>query len=238
MKELITISPTLIHGHQVNTVNGRDLHSFLGSKQEFANWIKGRISQYGFIQDTDFIQFDNFIKSDSRARIEYHLTIDMAKELSMVERNDKGKQARQYFIECERQVKDPVAAVVSMNKSQILMLAADQAKKIEEMQPKVEAFDRLAYAEGDLCITDAAKALQIRRKDLFDFLITKKWIYKRAGGKHWLGYQDKVQQGLLTHKITTVTDVHTGMEKVREQVLITPKGLAKLASMMGEVVNG
>jgi phage anti-repressor protein len=106
MKELIVISKAEIGGGEVNTVNARDLHAFLESKQEFASWIKNRIEQYGFVEGVDFIKFDSFIKSDSRARIEYALTIDMAKEISMVERNEKGKQARQYFIECERVVLD------------------------------------------------------------------------------------------------------------------------------------
>lgn len=70
---------------QVNEVNARELHDFLGSKQEFANWIKNRIEQYGFVEGQDFT-VDKFINGRA-TQIDYHLTIDMAKELAMVERN-------------------------------------------------------------------------------------------------------------------------------------------------------
>ena len=67
-------------------VNARELHEKLESKQEFANWIKNRIRKYGFVENTDFLKHDNFIKVGNlkRPQIDYYLTIDMAKELSMV----------------------------------------------------------------------------------------------------------------------------------------------------------
>ena len=80
-------------------VSARELHLFLESKQEFANWIKNRIDKYGFIENQDYEVFDNFIKNPNGGRplIEYALTIDTAKEIAMVEGNEKGKMARQYF---------------------------------------------------------------------------------------------------------------------------------------------
>lgn len=105
MKDLIKITEQPIGTEEVKTVNARELHSFLDSRQDFSTWIKGRVNQYGFAQDIDFIQFHNFVESNSRPRIEFTITIEMAKELAMVERSDKGKQARTYFIECERKLK-------------------------------------------------------------------------------------------------------------------------------------
>jgi anti-repressor protein len=86
------------------TVNARELHEFLESKQEFSSWIKNRISKYGFIENEDYTLVDNFIKqvSGTKHLKDYYLSIDMAKELSMVENNEKGKQARRYFIEVEK----------------------------------------------------------------------------------------------------------------------------------------
>lgn len=85
-------------------VNARELHQFLGNKREFATWIKQRIEQYGFVENQDFEVFDNFVKNSQGGRptIEYALSLDMAKELSMVENNEKGRMARKYFIECEK----------------------------------------------------------------------------------------------------------------------------------------
>lgn len=97
MNQLIEIN-TSVSG--IKTVNARDLHAFLESKQDFSTWIKSRIEQYGFVENEDFT-VHKFV--DRRGNVvDYFCTIDMAKELSMVERNAKGKQARQYFIECEK----------------------------------------------------------------------------------------------------------------------------------------
>jgi len=97
-----------------NVVDGRTLHAFLGGRAQFGNWICVRIKQYDFQEDTDFIRFNKIIKSKGRGgdrkSTDYHLTLDMAKELSMVERTPKGKEARRYFIECERQLLRNLAA--------------------------------------------------------------------------------------------------------------------------------
>lgn len=89
-------------------VNARDLHAFLGSKQEFANWIKNRIEKYDLVENVDYVVFHNSMKNleGGRPQIEYALTIDAAKELSMVEGNEKGKQARRYFIACEKKLQE------------------------------------------------------------------------------------------------------------------------------------
>lgn len=104
--------------------------------------------------------------------------------------------------------------------------------KVEEMQPDVEALERIAKADGSMCITNAAKHLQVQPKFLFKMMSESHWIYRRAGGKAWLAYQDRIQSGVLEHKVTTV-ERSDGSEKVVEQVLVTAKGLAKLSKMLG-----
>lgn len=106
-----------------------------------------------------------------------------------------------------------------------------QAQQIEAMQDDVDALDRLAKAEGSLCITDAAKALQMRRSELFQWLRENGWIFRRPGAGHDLGYSSKTSAGLLEHKVTTVLRAD-GSEKVTEQVRVTPRGLAKLAKLI------
>jgi len=88
------------------TVNARELHRFLESKQDFSNWIKNRITGYKFVEDRDFTRFSiNLSKtSGGRPSTEYLLTVDMAMSLSMVENNEKGEQARAYFIDCKKRV--------------------------------------------------------------------------------------------------------------------------------------
>lgn len=103
--------------------------------------------------------------------------------------------------------------------------------QVEAAKPKVEALERIAVADGSLNLTEAAKALQQQPKKFNQHLCSQRWIYKRAGGKQWLGYQDKVQQGLVEHKVTMVP-LADGGERLCEQVRITPKGLTKLAQQL------
>jgi Rha family phage regulatory protein len=105
---------------------------------------------------------------------------------------------------------------------------------VAEQAPKVEALNRISTADGMLNITNAAKTLQIHpNQKLFRYMQEHMWIYRRAGGKNYVGYQQRIQQGLLSHKVTTV-QTSDGREKIIEQVLVTPKGLAKLASVFTE----
>ena len=102
MNELIKITE---HDGK-KAVSARELHAFLESRYQFADWIKERIDKYGFVENVDYVLLQNSLKqtgSGGHNKIEYALTVNMAKELSMVENNDKGKQARQYFIAREEQ---------------------------------------------------------------------------------------------------------------------------------------
>jgi anti-repressor protein len=239
--ELITLTTAQIGGEKTNSVNARELHSFLEVGKDFSNWMKDRIDQYQFVESLDFEVFANsgVNPNGGRPAKEYAITLDMAKELSMVERNAKGKEARQYFIECEKRVKSGEGARIDVrDPSQLTSIAIQLIEvnkeledKLEAMTPQVEAYERLAQADGSLCITDAAKSLQIRPKDLFAYLSARSWIYKRPGCGHWLGYQTKTTQGLLEHKVETVL-LASGDERIREQVRVTPKGLSKLARLI------
>lgn len=103
--------------------------------------------------------------------------------------------------------------------------------KVEDMSEDVAAHERLTKADGSLSVTEAAKNLGMRPKDLFDWLSHNGWIYKRPNGGTWLGYQTKCNQGLLEHKTTTVLRAD-GSEKITEQVRITAKGLSTLAKLI------
>ena len=114
--------------------------------------------------------------------------------------------------------------------------AATAEAKVESMEEDVAALERIAKADGSLNITEAAKALQMRPKDLFDWLSHNGWIYRRANSPNWLGYQSKTNMGLLEHKVTTVLRPD-GTEKTTEQVRVTPKGLSTLAKVIQPAVK-
>ncbi|OLL54168.1 antA/AntB antirepressor family protein [Bartonella henselae] len=107
MNTLIEIKEQIIDQEAVQTVNARDLHTFLEVGKKFADWITERINKYDFVENRDYIVFPNFGKNlqGGRPSKEYHLTLNVAKELSMVENNKKGREARLYFIECEKKLK-------------------------------------------------------------------------------------------------------------------------------------
>lgn len=109
--------------------------------------------------------------------------------------------------------------------------AASAEAKAEAMQEDVAAHERLTKADGSLNVTEAAKNLGIRPKDLFDWLSHNGWIYKRANSPTWLGFQTKCNQGLVEHKTTTLLRAD-GTEKITEQVRITAKGLSALAKLI------
>ncbi|EQB9285435.1 antA/AntB antirepressor family protein [Escherichia coli] len=107
--QLIPVFNGTIANETALLCNARDLHAFLGVKKVFAAWITNRISEYKFIENQDYILLSNLGKQTSgrggHNRKDYHLTLDTAKELAMVERNEKGRQIRRYFIECENKLR-------------------------------------------------------------------------------------------------------------------------------------
>jgi anti-repressor protein len=221
-------------------VNARDEHEFLEAGKDFSTWIKDRIDQYGFVEGRDYLltKIGEQLPSGTKYRKEYYLTLDMAKELAMVERNEKGKQARQYFIECERRAKQAASDIPAAlsNPHLLRQLLAGYTEKVveletmvQEQKPMIEAYERIADTSTTLCLRDTAKNLQIRPTDLTRWLVANKWIYHRPGKSGYLAYQDRIQAGFLVHKSTPIKDVHTGEERISEQVRVTGKGLTKLA---------
>ena len=117
-------------------------------------------------------------------------------------------------------------AAETVEENQRLQLALDQ------QAPKVAAIKRLAGAGGAICITDAAKQLQFSPSKLFAWLEENRWIYRRQGSKRWIAYQPRITSGLLKHKVTSLKpDPETGGDRAAFDVLVTTKGLARLAEL-------
>lgn len=149
------------------------------------------------------------------------------------------KLVNQYF-KVHAAAVDPMAALQDPATMRGLLLSYSEKvlaleSKVKEQSAKVDALDLIANADGGMCITNAAKDLQMRPKDLFKWLTAHKWIYKRTGALTWTAYQERIQQGYLEHKVTTV-ERDDGSTKVVEQVLVTGKGLARLAEKIRDRV--
>ncbi|ENT6300740.1 antA/AntB antirepressor family protein [Escherichia coli] len=104
--QLIPVFNGTIANETTLLVNARDLHTFLGVGKRFASWITERIEEYGFVENQDYIAISQKREIGyGRGKKDYHLTLDTAKETAMVERNEKGRQIRRYFIECEKKLR-------------------------------------------------------------------------------------------------------------------------------------
>lgn len=150
-------------------VNARELHEKLGNKKQFANWIQLRIEQYGFVENQDFEVFNQKVKNSNggRSRIEYALSLDMAKELCMVENNEKGRMIRKYFIEVEKKARTQNPFAIPQTYSEALLLAANQAKQIEKQQLALEQ----KKIENDKLVADGkrkdATIVRMKPKEVF-----------------------------------------------------------------------
>ena len=197
-------------------VSARELHAFLESKQEFANWIKSRIEKYGLVENQDYEVFDSFIKNPSGGRplIEYALTVDAAKELSMVEGNERGKQARRYFIECEKALQTGGFQVPSSFK-EALLLAAKQQEQIEQLEamrkqdaPKVLFAKAVETSQRSCLVSELAKILQqngvsIGQNRLFQWLRDNGYLCSK-GQYYNQPTQKAMELGLFEIKQTTI----------------------------------
>ncbi|EEZ6065723.1 phage antirepressor Ant [Escherichia coli] len=120
--QLIPVFSGTISNETILLCNARDLHDFLEVGKVFAAWINARIEEYGFEENKDFVVFSNSGKNSvGRRRKDYHLTLDTAKELAMVESNEKGRQIRRYFIECEKKLREETTSTQSPLNVDIIM---------------------------------------------------------------------------------------------------------------------
>ena len=212
MSELFTLVNRPVAGQAQQTVNARELHVFLEVQTRFNDWIKNRVDEYGFIENQDFITFTENLVNGGR-RIEYALSLDMAKELSMVERNEKGKQARQYFIDCEKRLS---GSLIPQTFSEALRLAADLADEKaallaekEANAPKVAFADAVGNANDTILIRDLAKVLKQNGMDM--------------GEKRLFAYLR--ENGFLTlQNMPTQRAMDLGLFWVKESVIALPDG--------------
>ena len=148
----ITAFAGSINNEEVTLINGEDLHAALGIKTRYSDWVLRRIDEYKFVLNQDFAkvrkteQVKNAFGFRSVEKTEYHLTLDMAKELAMVERSEIGRQVRRYFIQIENEVRDaiPAWALSQMEQTQAQLRAAqDLALSVRPKLPPVREFVRL-----------------------------------------------------------------------------------------------
>lgn len=224
MNELININ----YDTDKPTVSGRELHEALEVKEKYTDWFK-RMTEYGFMENEDFTLVSeksetNNPKNPYTTIMNHQLTIPMAKEICMLQRNDKGKQFRQYFIRVEEAWNSP-----EMIMKRALDYANENVKRLqiqvstlqvdnEIMKPKADYFDELVDRNTLTSFRETAKQLDVKEKAFINFLLEHKYIYRDKKGKI-MPYAEK-NNGLFEIK-------ETFNEKTNwsgTQTLVTPKG--------------
>ncbi|ECO2201794.1 TPA: antA/AntB antirepressor family protein [Campylobacter jejuni] len=166
-------------GAEINSANAREIFYYLNSLQDYSNWIKNRINQYDFIENQDYII--ELVYTKGRPRKEYYVTLDMAKELCMVENNEKGRQARRYFIECEKRLKN-----LEQEKMQKLAFHQSLGYKSQLKQQKEKYENKIKALQYDL---ENKKELSFKRKLSKEELLELRKILARDYGmiciKEW-----------------------------------------------------
>lgn len=232
--ELIPITAASIGGDKQQGVNARDLHHFLEVKAKFADWIKNRISDFDFQENQDYLAVSKILENGGRTK-EYLLTLNMAKELSMVERNEKGKQARQYFIQCEKQLKVAQQQfAIPQTLPEALRLAADLAdknaaleQKAKEDAPKVEFCDKVVADNDAMTITRAAKLINYPPRKLKDYIRQIGWLYANSDTP----MQSTITSGYMVLRFAHWTD-NEGNAVEKPYAHITNKGIFTLYRRM------
>lgn len=239
--QIISLSVSDIGEEQQQTVNARELHAFLEVKTSFKDWIRRRIEDFGFSEGVDYAKFEEKSSrsnlSGVQGKVEYHISINMAKELSMVERNAKGKQARLYFIDCEKKAKAAVSPQFQIPQTlpDALRLAADLAEKNNQLTsknialeataavnaPKVAFADGVTAKAGTMCITAAAKVLGIGPQKFFDWLRLNGFLYKQSNQ----AMQSAIDAGYMAVRFADVNHKHSKGFEDKPYAHITGKGL-------------
>jgi phage anti-repressor protein/phage antirepressor YoqD-like protein len=245
MNAIIAITSRPVNGQEIPTVNARELHGFLGLSRDFNQWMREQIERARLKEGRDYLSYEDVVNPmGGRPRKEYAITLDATKHISMMSGSDKGFEVRDYFIECERRAKNPIAipqtlpealrlaAQLAEEKETAMQKAAQLEAKVEEQAPKVAALDRIEASPEHLTLTQAAKkVLGVKRDALTVRLHREQWIYRQNGS--WLPYRPKIEQRLLIYKEARYTDETTGMECIKPYCHITQKGMTKLAEMLG-----
>ena len=226
MNELINV--TLNDNHEP-VVSGRQLHETLGVNSNYTTWFD-RMTDYGFTENQDYILLSNFGNQTGRGghnKVDHVIKLDMAKEISMIQRTERGKQVRQYFIQVEKDFNSPekiMARALLMADKKVHKLEA----QIEADKPKVLFADAVSASHTSILVGDLAKLIsqngfKIGANRLFSWLRDNGYLIKKRGASWNMPTQKSMELGLFEIKETNIqhADGHISINKTSK---VTGKG--------------
>ena len=226
MNQLITVN---LNDNQEPVVSGRQLHEALGVNSNYTTWFD-RMTEYGFTENEDYVLLSNFGNQTGRGghnKVDHIIKLDMAKEIAMIQRTDKGKEVRQYFIQVEKDFNSPEKIM-----ARALKIADNKIHKLEAQmeadKPKVLFANAVSASQTSILIGDFAKLLRQSGRDigqnrLFSWLRENGFLISRKGNSWNMPTQKSMDLGLFEIKETTIShaDGHITINKTPK---ITGKG--------------
>ena len=213
------------------TLSARELHEFLGIKSVFTTWFN-RMCEYGFQESYDFLPILEE-SSGGRPSTDYQITLDMAKEIAMIQRSDKGKEVRQYFLELERRWNSPEAVMnraLEYSRKQVKALMEEKQGLIEEnkeLKPKALFADAVSASNESILIGQLAKLIrqngyEIGQNRLFEWMRENEYLIKK-GERYNQPTQKSMDLGLFEVKERTITNPD-GSTRITLTTKVTGKG--------------
>lgn len=237
MNQLISITT---NENDEQLVSGRELHKFLGVKTRYSIWFD-RMSEYGFTEDIDYtavVQKRTTAQGNQTEYIDHAMKLDMAKEVSMIQRNEKGKQARQYFLEVEKAWNNPdmiIKRAMDLQARKIIMLETEN----QQLKPKALFAEAVESSKGSILVRDLAKILkqnnvEIGEKRLFAWLRDNGYLIKKLGSDYNSPTQRSMNLGVMEFTENTVVR-NSGDVILRKTPKVTGKGQTYF---VGKFLNG
>ncbi|BFK81284.1 phage antirepressor KilAC domain-containing protein [Clostridium baratii] len=213
-KQLITLQQD--ENYEV-IISGRELHEFLKIKTPYKKWFE-RMKEYGFVENVDFItvgQKSPIANGGYQEITEHAIKLDMAKEIAMIQRSEKGKQARQYFLQVEKAWNSPemimkrALEIANKQVENLKLENMEQKKLLDEQKPKVLFADAVSTSHTSILIGDLAKLIKqngidIGGRRLFEWLRANGYLIKRKGTDYNMPTQKSMDLGLFEVKETTI----------------------------------
>nr|DAM88639.1 MAG TPA: KilAC domain protein [Caudoviricetes sp.] len=226
MNEIIKV--TLNDEHDP-IVSGRQLHEALGVNSNYTTWFD-RMTEYGFVENQDYVLLSNSGNQTGRGghnKVDHVIKLDMAKEIAMIQRTERGKQVRQYFIQVEKDFNSPEKIM-----ARALLLADKKIQKLETQieadKPKVLFADAVSASHSSILVGELAKLIsqngyKIGANRLFARLRENGYLIKRKGSDWNMPTQRSMEMGLFEIKETNIQhpDGHVTITKTSK---VTGKG--------------
>nr|WP_318038774.1 phage antirepressor KilAC domain-containing protein [uncultured Faecalibacillus sp.] len=214
------------------TLSARELHKFLGVTERFGNWFE-RMNQYGFQESVDYLGRKVFNTQAHQELQDYEITLDMAKEIAMIQRSDKGKEVRQYFLELERRWNSPETVMnraLEYSRKQVKALMEEKQGLIEEnkeLKPKALFADAVSASNESILIGQLAKLIrqngyEIGQNRLFEWMRDNGYLIKK-GERYNQPTQKSMDLGLFEVKERTISNPD-GSTRITLTTKVTGKG--------------